>query len=66
MLITGFVILALVVAGAVFIAMNWAPDRSDAELRARLGGPPSIFLDVHGMPVHVAKIATETSSALHA
>jgi len=53
MLITGFVILALVVAGAVFIAMNWAPDRSDAELRARLGGPPSIFLDVHGMPVHV-------------
>ena len=53
MLITGFALLALVVAGAVFIAMNWVPDRSVAELRPRWGAPPSVFLDIDGMPVHV-------------
>ena len=53
MLIAGLVFLALVVAGAVFIAMNWVPDRSVAELRPRWGAPPSIFLDIDGMPVHV-------------
>ena len=53
MLIAGFALLALVVAGAVFIAMNWVPDRSVAELRARWGAPPSVFLDIDGMPVHV-------------
>jgi hypothetical protein len=39
--------------GAVFIAVNWVPDRSLAELKPRWGGPPSIFLDIEGMPVHV-------------
>jgi pimeloyl-ACP methyl ester carboxylesterase len=29
------------------------PDRSVAELRPRWGAPPSIFLDIEGMPVHV-------------
>jgi pimeloyl-ACP methyl ester carboxylesterase len=53
MLITGFVLLALVVAGAVFIAMTWVPDRSVAELRPRWGAPPSVFLDIDGMQVHV-------------
>lgn len=53
LLIIGFVFLALVVAGAVFIAMNWVPERSVAELRPRWGGPPSIFLDIDGMQVHV-------------
>ena len=53
LLITGFVLLAVVVAGAVFIAMNWVPDRSVAELKPRWGGPPSIFLDIEGMQVHV-------------
>ena len=53
LLITGFVLLAVVVAGAVFIAMNWVPDRSVAELRPRWGAPPSIFLESTGMPVHV-------------
>ena len=53
LLITGFVLLAVVVAGAVFIATTWVPDRSVAELKPRWGGPPSIFLDIDGMQVHV-------------
>ncbi len=53
LLITGFALLAVVVAGAAFIAMTWVPDRSLAELRPRWGGPPSLFLDIDGMPVHV-------------
>lgn len=53
MLITGFALLALVFAGVVFIAMTWVPDRSVAELKPRWGGPPSIFLDIDGMQMHV-------------
>ncbi len=53
MLIIGFVLLAIVVAGAIFIAMNWVPDKSVAELRPRWGAPPSLFLDIDGMQVHV-------------
>jgi pimeloyl-ACP methyl ester carboxylesterase len=53
LLITGFVLLAIVIAGAVFIAMNWVPERSVAELRPRWGAPPSVFLDIDGMQVHV-------------
>lgn len=53
LLTIGFVFLAVLVAGTVFIAMNWVPDRSVAELRPRWGAPPSIVLDIEGMPVHV-------------
>jgi pimeloyl-ACP methyl ester carboxylesterase len=53
MRIAGFVLLALVVAFAGFIAMTWVPERSVAELRPRWGGPPSVFLDIDGMQVHV-------------
>jgi len=53
MLIIGLALLAVVVAGAVFIAMNWVPEKSLAELRPRWGGSPSIFLDIEEMPVHV-------------
>jgi pimeloyl-ACP methyl ester carboxylesterase len=53
LLIVGFALLAVVVAGAVFIAMNWVPEKSLAELKSRWGGPPSTFLDIDGMPVHV-------------
>lgn len=53
MRIAGFVLLALVVAFAAFIATTWVADRSLAELRPRWGGPPSVFLDIDGMAVHV-------------
>jgi pimeloyl-ACP methyl ester carboxylesterase len=43
--------LALLLAG--FIAFNWAPDRPVTELTARWAQPPSSFIDVAGMKVHV-------------
>jgi pimeloyl-ACP methyl ester carboxylesterase len=47
------VLFALSLGAAIFVAANWAPERSVAELQARWAPPPSIFLDVAGMKVHV-------------
>jgi pimeloyl-ACP methyl ester carboxylesterase len=38
---------------AVFIALNWAPERAVADLQARWAPPPSAFLDAAGMRVHL-------------
>lgn len=43
----------LVLAAGIFIAANWAPEKSVAELQARWAPPPSAFLDVAGMKLHV-------------
>ncbi len=43
----------LVLAIAVFVAANWAPERTVAELKARWAPPPSTFLDLDGMKVHL-------------
>jgi pimeloyl-ACP methyl ester carboxylesterase len=43
--------LALLLAG--FTALNWAPDRPVAELTARWAQPPSSFVEIAGMKVHV-------------
>jgi pimeloyl-ACP methyl ester carboxylesterase len=45
------VVLAVVVAGAV--AMTWAPDRPVSALAARWAPPPSKFVDIAGMSVHL-------------
>ncbi len=47
------VLLTLALLTGLFVAANWAPERSVAELRARWAPPPSTFLDVAGMRVHV-------------
>ena len=41
----------LLVAG--FVALNWAPDRPVAALEARWAPPPSAFIELAGMRVHV-------------
>src|SRR5258707_15105302 len=38
---------------SAFVAVNWAPERSVAELQARLAPPPSVFVNVAGMKVHL-------------
>ncbi len=38
---------------ALFIAGNWAPERSVDSLKARWALPPSMFLEIAGMSVHV-------------
>ena len=44
---------ALLLLLAGFTALNWAPDRPVSELAARWAEPPSTFIDVAGMRVHV-------------
>jgi len=41
------------VAVGVFIAFSWAPDRPVTELTARWAPPPSVFIKVKGMDVHL-------------
>jgi pimeloyl-ACP methyl ester carboxylesterase len=47
------ILAALALALGIFIAATWAPERSVAELRARWAPPPSVFMDVAGMKVHL-------------
>jgi pimeloyl-ACP methyl ester carboxylesterase len=44
---------AIVVVAASFIAVFWAPERSVAELQGRWAPPPSTFIDVNGLKVHL-------------
>ena len=45
---------ALLVASlVVLLAFSWAPDRPVSELSARWAAPPSTFVDVEGMRVHL-------------
>jgi pimeloyl-ACP methyl ester carboxylesterase len=45
--------LALVALVGGFVAVNWAPDRPVAELTAKWAPPPSTFLKVGGLDVHL-------------
>ena len=49
----GIAIVALAMLTIGFVAANWAPDRPVAELKARWAPPPSAFVDVAGMQVHL-------------
>src|SRR5450755_1650723 len=51
--ILGGVMAALVLVIAVFVAVAWAPDRPVSALEARWAQPPSTFVDVQGMKVHL-------------
>src|SRR6202522_99177 len=44
-------VVALTIGG--FVALNWAPDRPVAELKARWAQPPSVFVSLDGMDVHL-------------
>lgn len=44
-------VLSLLIAGMV--AMTWAPDRPVEALKTRWAPPPSVFLDIAGMQVHL-------------
>jgi pimeloyl-ACP methyl ester carboxylesterase len=46
-----FGVVALLFIGV--IAIYWAPDRSVQELKARWAPPPSVFVEVNGMQVHM-------------
>jgi len=51
--VVGLTFAALLLLIALFVATTWAPDRPVAELKPRWAQPPSTFVDVAGMSVHV-------------
>jgi pimeloyl-ACP methyl ester carboxylesterase len=53
MMIVLGILAALALAAAIFITATWAPERSVADLQARWAPPPSVFVDVAGMQVHL-------------
>jgi pimeloyl-ACP methyl ester carboxylesterase len=53
MMIIGGILVGVAALAGLYVAANWAPERSVEELRGRWAPPPSVFLDVAGMRVHV-------------
>jgi pimeloyl-ACP methyl ester carboxylesterase len=53
MTILAGVVIVLGLAVGAFIALTWAPELSVDELKARWAKPPSQFIEVAGMQVHV-------------
>ena len=52
-IITAGILGLLVLLIGVFVAANWAPERPVTELRGRWAPPPSVFVDLDGMKVHL-------------
>jgi pimeloyl-ACP methyl ester carboxylesterase len=44
---------AVLLAAGAALALTWAPDRTVGDLRARWAQPPSRFIEVEGLQVHV-------------
>jgi pimeloyl-ACP methyl ester carboxylesterase len=53
MLIAGGILITLAMLIGVYVITTWAPERAVEELRARWAPPPSVFLNVLGMSVHM-------------
>jgi pimeloyl-ACP methyl ester carboxylesterase len=53
----------LVLAGGVFLAATWAPERSVETLKARWAPPPSTFVDLLGMRLHLRDEGPRDDSA---
>jgi len=53
MTILAGLLIVFVLAGAAFLALTWAPELSVDDLKARWAPPPSQFVDVAGMKMHV-------------
>jgi pimeloyl-ACP methyl ester carboxylesterase len=52
-IITAGVLALVVLLISVFVAANWAPDRTVTQLQARWAPPPSAFVEVAGMSMHL-------------
>ena len=51
--VTSWLMALLVLLLAITVALTWAPDRPISELQARWAPPPSVFVEVMGMKVHL-------------
>ena len=64
MLFGAFGLLAILsLSAALFIAANWAPELSLAELKTRWAPPPSTFLNAAGVSVHLRDEGPRTDPA---
>ena len=52
-MIIGGILIALVFLIGIYVATTWAPELTVEELRPRFASPPSTFLNVAGMKVHM-------------
>jgi pimeloyl-ACP methyl ester carboxylesterase len=53
MMIVSGILIALVLLIGIYVATTWAPELTVEELRPRFASPPSTFLNVAGMKVHM-------------
>ncbi|HTP63382.1 MAG TPA: alpha/beta hydrolase [Burkholderiales bacterium] len=44
---------SLMLAAGAAVSLSWAPDRPVSELQARWAPPPSVFVDIGGLQVHL-------------
>jgi len=51
--VAGLTVATVLALVAGFVALNWAPDRPVAELETRWAQPPSTFIELAGMRVHL-------------
>jgi len=51
--VAGVIVGTVLALATGFVALNWAPDRPVAELEARWALPPSRFIEISGMRVHL-------------
>jgi len=49
--------------GIAFVASNWEPDRSVDSLKARWAPPPSQFIEVEGLSMHVRDVGPRDDAA---
>jgi pimeloyl-ACP methyl ester carboxylesterase len=62
MLVYGLILLTIVVAGA--LAFLYTPDKKRPALEAEYARPPSVFLDVAGIRLHVRDTGPRTAAAV--
>ena len=51
--VAGGIAVGAAVLTALYVATNWTPERTINQLRVRWGRPPSTFINVAGMTVHL-------------
>jgi pimeloyl-ACP methyl ester carboxylesterase len=51
--VAGGIAVGAAVLTALYVATNWKPERTITQLRVRWGRPPSTFINVAGMTVHL-------------
>lgn len=51
-IVAGTLVTLVLIAG-IFVAATWAPERRVSELKDRWAPPPSVFIDLAGMQVHL-------------